>query len=340
MTRQKTTLFLMLMGSAVSMATLSGCASMPWDEGYDTSSTTTQTSSAMSMPATERADMAVATSDPSDIERLPLDQAPGVQEIPQFPTPTDRDLKVMTNKLSGGSVEIYGLDIDPPPSINRTMAGPVGMPMAIDPRVTVYPLDDFSQDSIYSNNMDSQTSVTPSWPNAYLPTDPNNIDRLRPGSVYPPMPTPSTQPATTKGVPLSDASSDMLFGHKNAWGEYASVMTDSGANIFFGYGSDALDAADMEVIYGLTSHQALDAAPMILIEGYASSKSDSKDPIRARFLNLKESMNRAFAVSRALIEKGIPADKITTIGRGDTCTAGQGEAADRRVDVVAAQSGS
>jgi len=337
MNRQKINLVLMLMGSAMSIAALSGCAGMPWEEGF--SAPTTKTSSTITMPSSDQADVAMVEN-AQTIERLPLDQAPGVQDIPQFPVPTDRDLKIMTNKLSGGSVEVFGLDLEPTPSPAHGVVGPMGMPMAIDPRVTVYPLDDFSQDSIYSNHMGSQQTVTPSWPNAYLPTDPTQIDRLKsPGYSVPPMPSSDFMPM--KNVdPVSDKTSDALFGQKNVWGEFASTLTPYGAYIFFAHGSDSLDAADREVIDALATHQALGASPTILIEGYASSQSDSDDPIRARFLNLKESMNSAFAVSRALIEKGVPADKITTIGRGDTKTAGQGEAADRRVDVIAAQSGS
>lgn len=63
------------------------------------------------------------------------------------PAPGNRDLMSMTSKLSGGSVEIFDLEDGSPvygggvPSVN-SMQMPQGIPLATDPRVTVYPLDD------------------------------------------------------------------------------------------------------------------------------------------------------------------------------------------------------
>ena len=73
----------------------------------------------------------------------------------------------------------------------------------------------------------------------------------------------------------------------------------------------------------------------VRVEGHASTNAGTNDPIRARILNLKESMNRAYAVSRTLIEEGVPAEKIKTIGYGDTVPAGS-EDQQRRVDIVTA----
>lgn len=62
------------------------------------------------------------------------------------PAPGDRDLMAMTSKLSRGSVEIFDLEDGSPvygggvPSVNSIQM-PQGIPLANDPRVTVYPLD-------------------------------------------------------------------------------------------------------------------------------------------------------------------------------------------------------
>ncbi len=78
---------------------------------------------------------------------------------------------------------------------------------------------------------------------------------------------------------------------------------------------------------------------MITIEGHASRRASTKDPVEARIINLKMSMQRALAVSQELIRKGIPAPSIKTTARGDNQppqTLEQGmsiESASRRVEI-------
>ena len=238
-----------------------------------------------------------------------LDSAPGVQPVPSFPVPGDRDLKVMTSKLSGGSVEIYDLD-GPVPSMESTSAGvppvyqdPTGIPLATDPRVTVYPLDGYQ--SFQSE---------PSWPNAVLPVT---------GSV-----------SHADGAPmaLSPERATSVEG-----GKLSSRAAPGVSNVYFAYGSSSLDGSDKSVLRDVAETAKFAPVDRVSVEGYASQPTQTNDPVKAKILNLKESLKRATMVSEKLIEQGVPAEKIKTVGWGDTKPSGSSEAGERRVDIVTGQ---
>lgn len=240
-----------------------------------------------------------------------LDSVPGVQAVPQFPVPNDRDLKVMTSKLSGGSVEIYDLDSGASQggwaSVPPVQPDYVGIPMATDPNVIIYPLDGY-------NNYPGELRPAPSmagashqqWPNAVLPV----------GDMTPPPPSfGGDQPMTIEGGKLSS----------RAGGDVS--------NVYFGYGSARLDGSDRSVLNNVAETAKFAPVDRVRVEGHASAPTQTNDPVKSKILNLKESMNRASAVSSELIAKGVPAEKIKTVGWGDTKPAGGGEAAQRRVDI-------
>lgn len=229
-----------------------------------------------------------------------LDGAPGVRPIPQFPVPQDRDLKVMTSKLSGGSVEIYDLEGDP--AVMDSGIPPVqqdynGIPLATDPRVTVYPVDGYT---VPAGGM---------WPNAVLPVGHTASAGMTP--------------------PPSSFGGDRAMGIEN--GKLSSRTGPVVSNIYFPYGSARVE--DDAVLNQVA--QAAKFAPVdrVTVEGHASVPTQTNDPVKAKILNLKESIKRASAVSEGLIEKGVPAEKIKTVGWGDTKQTAGGEAEQRRVDV-------
>lgn len=102
--------------------------------------------------------------------------------------------------------------------------------------------------------------------------------------------------------------------------------------IFFKHGSSRLGSGDMQKL-----SQVAKNAPMysgrLSVEGYASRSAQTSDPVRNSILNLKESMNRAYAVSKTLIQKGVPSSKLKTTAYGDTVPSGD-EAYQRRVDII------
>lgn len=222
-----------------------------------------------------------------------LGNAPGLQPVQQFPVPSDRDLRVMTTKLSGGAVEIYDIDnggstagavSSSYPAVSSEQI-PSGVPLAKDPRVTVYPLDGGEFDAgVYGGTSYYQE---PAWP-------------------------------------VSSAST-------------ASAGLPTGSHVYFDHGSANVTGSGKRVVSDAAETSKFAPVDRVSVEGHASSRVQTSDPIRGRILNLKESMNRAFEVSKDLIEQGVPAEKIKTVGWGDTKQDGDNEAQQRRVDIVTGQ---
>lgn len=242
-----------------------------------------------------------------------LDTVPGVRPVPQFPVPNDRDLKVMTSKLSGGSVEIYDIDSGMPQGAPVPAVQPdyVGIPMATDPNVTVYPLDGYND---YPGELRPQPPSAMAganqWPNSILPV----------GSAMTPPP--------------ASFGGDQPMDIQN--GKLASRAGNQISNIYFPYGSARLDGNDRTVLSSVAETAKFAPVDRVSVEGHASAPAQTNDPVKAKILNLKESTNRAVAVSQELIQKGVPAEKIKTVAWGDTKPSGGGEAEQRRVDVYTA----
>lgn len=247
---------------------------------------------------------------PVDITSPGLNNAP-LSNVPSFLPPNDRDLKTMTSKLSGGSVEIYDLDGGAP-----EMGAPVpavqpvynGIPMATDPRVTVYPLDGVT--NTYTQM--AASAPVPQWPNAVLPV----TREAAPGMTAPP---------TEWG---GDAPMQIVDG-KLAPREGGDI-----SSVYFNYGSSQLGSPERSVLRKVSETAKFAPVDRVSVEGHASKAAQTTDPIKARILNLKESMNRAQAVSQEMIENGVPAEKIKAVGWGDTKQVSGNEAAQRRVDVI------
>ncbi|NCO03339.1 MAG: OmpA family protein [Alphaproteobacteria bacterium] len=105
------------------------------------------------------------------------------------------------------------------------------------------------------------------------------------------------------------------------------------AVIYFDHGSSRLGSGDMQKLSQVAETAKFSPVDRVKVEGHASSRAQTNDPIRNSILNLKESMNRAFVVSKTLIEKGVPAEKLKTTAFGDTVPA-PSEEEQRRVDIV------
>ncbi len=243
-----------------------------------------------------------------DDSEITVKNAPKVEPVGLTPPSagraplSDDELRSMTRKMSGGSVEIYDIgdgndngmiSIAPVPSVSSIQT-PAGMAYPSDPSVTVFPLDDFG--GAYGGGM-----ISPAVPYNAGPS--------------------SMTPAPFEG---SDAR-----------GKLNSSAGKDVSRIYFDYGSDKIDAADKTVLAEAANAAKFAPIDRVRVEGHASVDAGNADPVSARMLNLKESMNRAYAVSRSLIQQGVPAEKIKTVAWGDTIPAG-GNAAQRRVDIVTA----
>jgi OOP family OmpA-OmpF porin len=237
-----------------------------------------------------------------------------VSEVPEFPVPQDRDLKVMTSKLSGGSVEIYDLESGMPMGGGVTASVPPvqpafdGIPMATDPRVTVYPLDGGALNPSYVAR-----APVPQWPNATLPM--GGDQQESPAGLMP-------SPAGWSDTPMQ--IEDGRLSPRRAPGI---------ASVYFNYGSARLGSPERSILRDVAEEAKFAPVDRVNVEGHASRAAQTNDPIKAKILNLKESMNRAQAVSQNLIESGVPGEKIKTVGWGDTKQIAGGEADQRRVDI-------
>lgn len=98
----------------------------------------------------------------------------------------------------------------------------------------------------------------------------------------------------------------------------AGVSAPNIAIIYFGHDSDELSAEAMATIERLTNaFSSFQEGEGYSVEGHASVTANYADEAQRRIVNLKISMDRALAVSRALINGGIPADSIRVVAWGD-----------------------
>jgi len=100
--------------------------------------------------------------------------------------------------------------------------------------------------------------------------------------------------------------------------------------IFFKHGSSHLGSIDKQKIASAAAQSG-----MIKVEGFSSQPTQAgSQSVSAHILNLKESMNRSYAVSRELLRKGVPPQNITTLSWGAARATGNASH-DRRVDITA-----
>lgn len=109
-----------------------------------------------------------------------------------------------------------------------------------------------------------------------------------------------------------------------------SMGSNANAQIYFRHGSSRLGGGDLRKL----SSMAQNTSGPITVEGYASKPTQAgRQSVQASILNLKESMNRSFAVSKTLMKKGVPAENIKTVSYGSARASGNATQ-DRRVDIV------
>lgn len=108
--------------------------------------------------------------------------------------------------------------------------------------------------------------------------------------------------------------------------------------IYFDHGSADLDTQDVQKIASIGQKYNANQGNIISVEGHASERAEVDDPRKRKEINLKVSMDRAYAVARALIYNGIPANSIRTVAWGEERPPEQiegmdAESAARRVEI-------
>ncbi len=164
------------------------------------------------------------------------------------------------------------------------------------------------------------------------------------GGASPMMMQPNDSSVTIYDVdsaqPIMGASPsyNMGFNAQNSYGSTSVYDTGSSAassnQIFFKHGSSRLGSGDIRKISNLADSAKFAPVNYITVEGFASRPTQvGMNTTQAHILNLRQSMKRSEKVSRALIDKGVPGEKIKTVGWGATRATGR-NSFDRRVDVV------
>ena len=132
-------------------------------------------------------------------------------------------------------------------------------------------------------------------------------------------------------TPVGQSYSDNSFSSR---GSRASFSTASAGNqILFKHGSSRLGRGDIRKISGMAEEAKFAPVDYISVEGYASRPTQyGRNTTQAHIINLRQSMKRSEKVSKALIAKGVPGEKIKTVSWGATRATGNNRF-DRRVDV-------
>lgn len=242
-----------------------------------------------------------------DQEALPVESAPVVNE----PAALSFELSDMSAGMSDGSVQIFSLDgevSDFTPDQNVVADdGSVSLAAGFDGRAGLGGVDGMP----VSDNV------------LIFPID----GVLAPGlnGVLPNM-------------PMSNDSFSTPFPSQSANG-FIEVGTGSAMEkIFFNFGSSRLGSLDLKRLDAVAQAYKANPNQMISVDGHASVKAQVSGKQTRQIVNLKESVNRAYKVARALIQRGVPAENIRLVAWGETkppADAGQRstEAAARRVEI-------
>ena len=208
----------------------------------------------------------------------------------------------MAQYMSGGSVEVYGLDGAPAGNGGGPYlpADNAGTPYSGDSSVMVYPMDGGGTTSPVPPGMMPPSGARQDYPSPF-------VDH----SGFLPMGSAQSAPGPQSMLPPAD------------------MRSGEPARIYFDHNSSSVNQAGKQVV----GYVAQSASGPLAVEGHASARAEAKDPVARHMTNLKVSMDRALSVSRELMQRGVPAASIKTSAFGDTRPASEGEAASRRVEI-------
>ena len=101
--------------------------------------------------------------------------------------------------------------------------------------------------------------------------------------------------------------------------EYVSLADAKGDRVivYFAHDSARLTQEALAKIAGVANSFNNAAGLGLTVEGHASVKANYQDEAQRRIVNLKISMDRAFAVASELINQGIPAEAVRVMAWGD-----------------------
>ncbi len=143
---------------------------------------------------------------------------------------------------------------------------------------------------------------------------------------------PNMSPAPVIAMPIGNTYQPLANNQFNQQTIMRGGRVDE--QIFFKFGSSRLGSVDQQKISAFADTAKFAPINRVTVEGYASKPTQAGiGTVESHILNLKESMNRSFAVSKSLMRNGLPAEKIKTVSYGSTMATGNDQQ-DRRVDMI------
>lgn len=144
------------------------------------------------------------------------------------------------------------------------------------------------------------------------------------------------QPTTPRYM---TSSAPRMKTKKNINSVVEAINQNAMETVYFGHNSSRLDASDMQAIENVLRQFNAASGKMISIEGHASMPASVNNPVTRKQINLDVSLERAESVADVFIARGVPGNKIRTVGWGEdkpiVATAGMSdEAAARRVEIL------
>lgn len=109
--------------------------------------------------------------------------------------------------------------------------------------------------------------------------------------------------------------------------------------VYFDHSSTSLNNADLAVIQEAARNFNASSSGMLSVEGHSSTRAQAENPVSRKGVNLVISADRAAEVAKALINFGVPGDRIKTIAWGEEHPASSSDAmstesASRRVEII------
>lgn len=219
-----------------------------------------------------------------------VDLATGEEMTAQPLAPIEyKDVADAIHSSTEGSVQIFPFEDEMPIAttspgdivVEPVQAVPLSGPLSLGAPTYAPPLNAYPGVEVFPLDGDMASLVNP---------------RLVPSTLTP-LPTPERKP------------------------DFVAISRPDGspAMIFFEHDAVAIRPEDRIVLKNMAgSYNASMGQGDISVVGHASVQSSVADPVQRKIINLKISMDRAFSVARALIESGIPPERLETRAYGET----------------------
>lgn len=303
--------------------------------------------------------------------RTPVEAPPVARSVPapakgrNLPPSGYNDVVDLTNRSGDPSVQVYSLDTPTEgngkgaapgtPSFFNAAAAPEKLRRVLGPEISLVPMPEYdhsagaSTRSTYSPRksapLQNRISGIPYTGDASVTVFPVGMDE--PSSPYktgaaryplelgPDMRLYPVEPERVQRFALKEPESVRRnLGDKG-------FLSGGAVSVFFEHGSAVLDSEDKLKIADVSDFVETHPLRRLLLEGYASARAETDDPVKRKVLNLKQSMKRVISVSNELIAQGVPAESIDMVAYGDTRPAPDfigidPESASRRVDILTA----